>query len=98
MRKPYPPNVPPEVHTALDAFTDAELNDLTVFYGDVGEFIGVGIHGPHRNMMKFGDPLKAAALEVLEEQARLEYEELCARATLRVEEITLEYTAGGTLK
>lgn len=74
-RKPYPPGCPPEVYAALDAFTDEELTELHAFRESDGLLIGIGVRGPNGEYTRFGDPAKAAAIEVLEIQWEKEYQE-----------------------
>jgi len=63
------PGIPDHVHDALDAFTDEELAGLQAWYHDnSGLFQCVGFIGPGGKVTRYADPVRAAALEVLDNE------------------------------
>ena len=73
IRRPYPENLPDLVKKALDVFSDEEIEALEAFFDhETREFLFIGFIGPGGKMTEFAESEKAAALEILNVQYRLE--------------------------
>lgn len=58
----------PEVKEALTVFTEAERNSLCASYDEHGNFLGIGCESDDGYFVKYADPDKRQAIQVLEKE------------------------------